>query len=147
MLGSYGTWREAAKSGGQWGALNGIVDASHFHTEGYRQHSEANRDHVNGKLKYELNPDTSFALVANTLRQPQTQDPLGLDRNQLQQDPRQATPQAIQFNTRKTISQDQLGITLSHRLDPSSSGQATVYGGQRPGGEVFPLPPGAPNGV
>ena len=63
LFGSYGTWREAAKFGGQWGALNGIVDASHFHTEGYRQHSEANRDHVNGKLKYELNPDTSFALV------------------------------------------------------------------------------------
>jgi len=131
LLGSYGTWREAAKFGGQWGALNGIVDASHFHTEGYRQHSEANRDHVNGKLKYELNPDTSFALVANTLRQPQTQDPLGLDRNQLQQDPRQATPQAIQFNTRKTITQDQLGLTLNHRLDPASNVQATVYGGQR----------------
>src|SRR5438445_3016233 len=131
LLGSYGTWREAAKYGGQWGALNGIVDASHFHTEGYRQHSEANRDHVNGKLKYELNPDTSFALVANTLRQPQTQDPLGLDRNQLQQDPRQATPQAIQFNTRKTITQDQLGLTLNHRLDPASNVQATVYGGQR----------------
>src|SRR2546426_6043297 len=131
LLGSYGTWREAAKFGGEWGALNGIVDASHFHTEGYRQHSEANRDHVNGKLKYELNPDTSFALVANTLRQPQTQDPLGLDRNQLQQDPRQATPQAIQFNTRKTITQDQLGLTLNHRLDPASNVQATVYGGQR----------------
>ena len=143
LLGSYGTWREAAKFGGQWGALNGIVDASHFHTEGYRQHSEANRDHVNGKLKYELNPDTSFALVANTLRQPQTQDPLGLDRNQLQQDPRQATPQAIQFNTRKTITQDQLGLTLNHRLDPASNVQATVYGGQRFVEQYLAIPLGA----
>ena len=25
LLGSYGTWREAAKFGGQWGAVNGIV--------------------------------------------------------------------------------------------------------------------------
>ena len=145
MLGSYGTWREAAKFGGQWGALNGIVDASHFHTEGYRQHSEANRDHVNGKLKYELNPDTSFALVANTLRQPQTQDPLGLDRNQLQQDPRQATPQAIQFNTRKTITQDQLGLTLNHRLDPASNVQATVYGGQRFVEQYLAIPLAAQN--
>jgi len=145
LLGSYGTWREAAKFGGQWGALNGIVDASHFHTEGYRQHSEANRDHVNGKLKYELSPDTSFALVANTLRQPQTQDPLGLDRNQLQQDPRQATPQAIQFNTRKTNSQDQLGLTLSHRLDPANSVQATVYGGQRSVEQFLAIPLAAQN--
>src|SRR5712691_4210768 len=44
LVGSYGTWREAAKFGGEQGRLNGIVDASHFHTEGYRQHSEANRD-------------------------------------------------------------------------------------------------------
>jgi iron complex outermembrane receptor protein len=145
LLGSYGTWREAAKFGGQWGALNGIVDASHFHTEGYRQHSEANRDHVNGKLKYELNPDTSFALVANTLRQPQTQDPLGLDRNQLQQDPRQVTPQAIQFNTRKTITQDQLGLTLNHRLDPASNVQATVYGGQRFVEQYLAIPLAAQN--
>ena len=145
LLGSYGTWREAAKFGGQWGALNGIVDASHFHTEGYRQHSEANRDHVNGKLKYELNPDTSFALVANTLRQPQTQDPLGLDRNQLQQDPRQATPQAIQFNTRKTITQDQLGLTLNHRLDPANNVQATAYGGQRFVEQYLAIPLAAQN--
>ena len=143
LLGSYGTWREAAKFGGQWGALNGIVDASHFHTEGYRQHSEANRDHINGKLKYELNPDTSFALVANTLRQPQTQDPLGLDRTQLQQDPRQVTPQAIQFNTRKTITQDQLGLTLNHRLDPANNVQATVYGGQRFVEQYLAIPIGA----
>src|SRR3989449_11613538 len=146
LLGSYGTWREAAKFGGQWGTLNGICDASHFHTEGYRQHSEANRDHVNGKLKYELNPDTSFALVANTLRQPQTKDPLGLDRNQLQQDPRQATPQAIQFNTRKTITQDQLGLTLNHRLDPANSVQATGYGGERFLGQDLPHPLCAPKG-
>ncbi|HSU63785.1 MAG TPA: TonB-dependent receptor [Burkholderiales bacterium] len=145
LLGSYGTWREAAKYGGQWGALNGIVDASHFHTEGYRQHSEANRDHVNGKLKYELNPDTSFAVIGNTLRQPQTQDPLGLDRNQLQQDPRQVTPQAIQFNTRKTITQDQLGLTLNHRLDPASNVQATVYGGQRFVEQYLAIPLAAQN--
>src|SRR6266851_5818627 len=58
--GSYRPWRGALRFGGQFDALNGIVDASHFHTEGYRQHSEARRDHVNAKLKTSLSDSTSF---------------------------------------------------------------------------------------
>src|SRR2546425_542205 len=103
ILGSYGTWREAMKFGGQSGELGGIASLSHFHTEGYRQHSEANRDLANGKLKYLFSPDTSLTLTGNSVRQPQTQDPLGLNRAQVDQDPRQVAPQAIQFNTRKTV--------------------------------------------
>jgi iron complex outermembrane recepter protein len=130
-LGSYGTWREAMKFGGQSGELGGVAGYSHFHTEGYRQHSEANRDLANGKLKYAASQDTSLTLIGNTLRQPQTQDPLGLTRAQFGQDPRQVTPDAITFNTRKTVLQEQLGLALDHRLDAASSLQATVYGGQR----------------
>jgi len=89
------------------------------------------RDHFNLKLKYAVKPDTTFTLVGNQLRQPETQDPLGLTRAQVDQNPRQATPQAITFNTRKTIYQEQLGGTLSHRLDTTSKIEATVYGGQR----------------
>jgi iron complex outermembrane receptor protein len=131
LLGSYGTWRAAVKFGGQWGRFNGIFDASHFHTEGYRQHSEANRDHVNGKLKYQLNPDSLLTVVANELRQPQTQDPGGLSRAQFEQDPRQVAAQVLLSDARKTVLQDQLGLTLNHRLNSSNRLQVTVYGGDR----------------
>jgi len=140
MVGSYGTWREAAKFGGQSGALSGIAALSHFHTEGYRQHSEANRDLTNGKLKYLLSPDTSLTLIGNSVRQPQTQDPLGLTRTQLNQDPRQATPEAITFNTRKTVVQEQVGLNLNHRLDAANSLQAIVYGGQRSVEQFLAIP-------
>src|SRR5258708_5945978 len=50
LVGSYRTYRGALKFGGQWGALNGIADLSRFHTNGYRDHSQANRDHLNAKL-------------------------------------------------------------------------------------------------
>ena len=69
--------------------------------------------------------------IFNQLRQPETQDPLGLSRAQVEDNPRQATPQAIQFNTRKTIFQEQLGATLEHQLSSVSKIQATVYGGNR----------------
>ena len=131
FIGSYGTWREAVKFGAQARDLNGIVDGSHFHTEGYRAHSEANRDHFNGKIRFGANRDTSLTLVGNVLRQPQTQDPLGLTRAQFDQDPRQAGTNALTFNTRKSVFQDQLGGTLQHRIDGANRIQATVYGGQR----------------
>src|SRR4051812_40085231 len=57
LFGSYGTYREATKVGGTWGALNGIGDLSRFHTDGYRDHSAATRDLANGKLRYTLNED------------------------------------------------------------------------------------------
>jgi iron complex outermembrane recepter protein len=130
LFGSYGTWREALKFGGQWGRVNGVVEGSHFHTEGYRQHSEANRDQFNGKLRYALSADSALTVVANTLRQPQTQDPGGLTRAQFSQDPRQVAAQVLVSDARKTVLQEQLGLTLQKNLGQDQL-QATVYGGER----------------
>ena len=130
LFGSYRTWRGALKYGGQWGPLNGIADVSRFETDGYRQHSAATRDHLNAKLKYQLQENTGLTVVANSLHQPDTQDPLGLTRAQVEQDPRQATPQALTFNTKKSVSQDQIGATLGHRVGGGRV-EAMLYVGQR----------------
>jgi iron complex outermembrane recepter protein len=127
MGGSYDTWRAGVRLGG----YNTLFDASRFESDGYRDHSAVRRDHFNLKFKYAFRPETSLTLIGNQLRQPETQDPLGLNRTQLEQNPRQATPQAIQFNTRKTVYQEQLGATLAHKLTAQSEIQATVYGGSR----------------
>ena len=131
FVGSYGLRREAVKLGGTWGGLNAIGDASHFHTDGYRDHSAANRDLVNGKLRFSLGADDTLTLVANSLRQPDTQDPLGLTRAQVEQNPRQVVATALTFNTRKTVYHDQLGGTYTHRLQGGASLRATAYYGER----------------
>jgi iron complex outermembrane receptor protein len=130
LAGSYDTWRAGLLFGGQWGALNAIGDLARFETDGYREHSAATRDHLNAKLRYRLNDDTSLTLLANSLRQPDTQDPLGLSRADFEADPRQVHPNALLFNTRKTVNQDQVGTTLSHRLGQGRV-EATLYGGER----------------
>jgi iron complex outermembrane recepter protein len=127
MAGSHDTWRAGVRLGG----YNTLLDASRFESDGYRDHSAVRRDHYNLKFKYAFRPQTSVTLIGNQLRQPDTQDPLGLDRAQLEENPRQATPQASQFNTRKTVYQEQLGATLAHRLSADSRIEATVYGGSR----------------
>lgn len=134
LLGSYRTWRGALKFGGQWDAVNAIGDLSRFESDGYRQHSRVQRDLFNAKLK-----DGPVTLVANSIRQPQTQDPLGLTRAQMEQDPRQATPQAAQFNTQKSVSQDQLGGTLRERLGGGRV-EAMLYVGQRAVQQYLAIP-------
>ena len=129
--GTYGMRRESAKFGGQFGALNGIGSLSRFHTDGYRQHSAADRDLANAKLRYDASDDTSVTLLGNSVRQPDTLDPQGLSRTQLQQDPRQVDPSVITFNTRKTVKQDQGGLRLNHRFDSANRVEAVAYAGNR----------------
>ena len=137
--GSFDSWRAAAKFGGQWGRINGLGEISHFETDGYRQHSAATRDQVNAKLRIGLQDKSSVTLVANGLDQPDTQDPLGLTRAEYQADPTQATPNALLFNTRKSISHQQFGATFNHAFADSRL-QATVYGGQRKVQQFLAIP-------
>ncbi|HXI35992.1 MAG TPA: TonB-dependent receptor plug domain-containing protein, partial [Burkholderiales bacterium] len=58
-VGSYNTWRGAAKFGGTWGNFNGLGDVSHFETEGYRDHSAAVRNQLNAKLRLGLQEKSS----------------------------------------------------------------------------------------
>ena len=144
-LGSYDTWKGAFKFGGQWGALNALGDVSRFSTDGYRDHSSARRDHLNARLKHAFSPDNSLIVVANSLDQPDTQDPLGLTRQQFEENPRQAVSQAFTFNTRKTVKQNQVGATLDHRVDQALRIQATAYGGDRWVVQYLGFPGSTPN--
>ena len=137
--GSYGISRSALKFGGQSGALNYIGGASHFETSGYRDHSAAEKDLGNAKLKFALSDNTQLAFVLNAVRQP-AQDPAGLNRAQVEQNPRQVDPSVLLFNTRKDVVQSQLGTTLEHRLSASDSLRFAVYSGSRQVEQFLAIP-------
>jgi len=130
LAGSYGTSRYDAMFGGTWGNFNGIGDINRFDTHGYRVHSAATRDHSNVKLRVG-GEDTKVTLVANSLRQYDTQDPGGLTRSLMEQDPRQVAAGQEAFNARKTIKHDQAGVVFAQKLNPGSRVEASVYLGQR----------------
>ena len=105
--------------------------ASHLETEGFRPRSQARRDLATLRLGWQ-DDDDRVVLLANLLDQP-AQDPLGLSREQFDADPRQTTPQAAQFDTRKTARQTQLGLSWRHRFGDGALRdlQVSVYGGRR----------------
>jgi iron complex outermembrane receptor protein len=153
--GSFGTSRSEIKLGGTLGGTKGadgvpipgpfnyIVDISRFQTEGYREHSSATRYQANAKLTYRFTNDDTLTLVFNELHQGNTQDPLGLTRAQMIENPRQADMSAITFNTRKSIDNTQGGLVYEHKFSPSSSIKLIGYAGTRQVEQFLAVPRGA----
>lgn len=144
LAGSYGTRRTGIKFGGQAQALNYTGDLSRFDTDGYREHSAARRDQANLKLRQTFGSDSSLTFLANTLDQPNTQDPLGLTQQQVDEDPRQAGTGAIQFNTRKNIRHRQAGAVYEHELSARNTIRVMAYGGHRAVEQYLPFAGTAP---
>jgi iron complex outermembrane recepter protein len=129
--GSFESSRVGLKLGGQQGLVNYIFDVSRFDTDGFRDHSAATRDTANGKVRLDISDDTRVTLVANYLNQPDTQDPLGLTRAQMEQNREQAGTGAIAQNTRKSIENSQAGAILEKRVSAEDSLRILGYSGKR----------------
>ncbi|ODS97299.1 MAG: hypothetical protein ABS56_09980 [Lautropia sp. SCN 69-89] len=114
--GSFGAWKFGAGFGDTIGAVGARMDASRFDTDGFREHSRTRRDLASARLTHVDHPDSRFALDATVLHQPETGDPLGLTRQQVKEDPRQAGTGAIAFDTRKSVEHRQLGLSWQSRL-------------------------------
>ena len=111
--------------------LGYALAASRFDTDGWREHSAARRSWLNLKLHADLPGDGRLQLVGNHFDAPDARDPLGLGWEQVQADPRQATAVALQYGTRKSARQDQLGLRWEQPLGGGHAIEAMAYGGQR----------------
>jgi iron complex outermembrane receptor protein len=129
--GSYGLQKPAIKIDGGTDSLGYVASYSQFQTDGYRDHSAAERDIGNMKLDWSLGESDKLSFVVNTLDLPKAQDPLGLTRAQYDTNPRGVDPSAIQFNTRKTVDQTQAGVTYLHSFNDQNSMQVMIYSGNR----------------
>ena len=129
-VGSYGQRRAGLKASGKSGELGYVIDAGQFHTNGYRDQSAADRRNANAKLSFMGGPDTKITLIANNVSL-NAEDPLGLDINQLTSNPKQAGTNAISKNTRKSVDQTQVGVSIDFRINASNNLLFTPYLGQR----------------
>jgi iron complex outermembrane receptor protein len=139
--GSDGARKTDISAQGSSGAVGYVIDASRFETDGYRAHSAATRDQAFAKLTMQPTAGGKLTLVANSLRQDGTQDPLGVTWATYQRDPRAgevdttdtAAPKrtfADRYNTRKDIHHQQLGIAYDQRFGDDRL-HVMAYGGNR----------------
>lgn len=127
-----GLWRLSTQLSGRIGGASGwsyVLDTGRFETDGRRPQSAANRSTTNAKLARAhdggrtvlvFNRQTSFAL-----------DPQGLTRADFDTDPTQTAQPALDFNTRKSVSQTQAGIAWDQALGGGHKLELMGYVGQR----------------
>lgn len=141
--GSYGARHLAAGlSGGS--SDSGIqVTAAASDSEGYRDHSEAQRRWLNLKAHIALDGGGRVDLVANGFSAPDAQDPLGLSRRELLTNPRQATAVALQYDTRKSARQNQVGAIWRQPLSDTQSLRLMTYAGRREIEQFLAIPAAA----
>ena len=112
QYGTFNTQRYALKTTAADGVINYVLDLAHFQTDGYRFHSNAERNNFNSKLRFAMSDTATLTVVANAVETPYVQDPLGLTQAQLEANPEQAGTGAVQYNTRKVLHQEQLGLDV-----------------------------------
>ncbi|MGE8224813.1 MAG: TonB-dependent receptor family protein [Stenotrophomonas sp.] len=142
--GSNGSSSTGVQLKGLAGAMHYNVAANHFRTDGWREHSAARRESVNARLGFDLAAGQRLELLFNGFDAPHAQDPLGLSREQVRENPRQATAVATQYNTRKSARQTQLGAVYSAERD-QQTWRLMGYAGQRAVEQFLAIPPGPQN--
>lgn len=141
VAGSDGMRKFDLNAAGQAGRIGYVLDASRFETDGYRAHSAVTREQGYAKLTVPTSRDGKLTVIANSLHQRDTQDPLGITWATFQRDPRAGeidttdtqSPQrtfADRYDTRKSIDHQQAGLQWQQNVGANRL-QLTVYGGNR----------------
>ncbi|HHP0321926.1 TonB-dependent receptor [Acinetobacter baumannii] len=107
-----------------------IISSSYFDTDGYREHSGAEKVLNNAKLSWNLDDGSKINWVTNYVKI-HADDPQGLNRDQWNTNPKQQVPFLKQFNVRKDIEQTQTGITWSKPINDKNELYAMAYLGNR----------------
>lgn len=109
-----------------------VISSSYFDTDGYREHSGAEKVLNNAKLSWNLDDGSKINWVTNYVKI-HADDPQGLTRDLWQQNPKQIDPDIRDknFNVRKDIEQTQTGVTWSKPINDQNELYAMAYLGNR----------------
>ncbi|EOQ75985.1 TonB-dependent receptor family protein [Acinetobacter lactucae] len=107
-----------------------VISSSYFDTDGYREHSGAEKVLNNAKLSWDLDDGSKINWVTNYVKI-HADDPQGLTHDQWNTNPKQQVPFLKQFNVRKDIEQTQTGVTWSKPINDKNELYAMAYLGNR----------------
>lgn len=120
-----------------------VISSSYFDTDGYREHSGAEKVLNNAKLSWNLDDGSKINWVTNYVKI-HADDPMGLERKDWQANPKQIAPYVKKwgFNARKDIEQTQTGITWFKPINDQHELYAMAYLGNRQVTQYQSIPQG-----
>ncbi|MDV4263463.1 TonB-dependent receptor family protein [Acinetobacter seifertii] len=107
-----------------------IISSSYFDTDGYRDHSGANKILNNAKLSWNLDDGSKINWVTNYVKI-NADDPQGLTHAQWNANPKQVNDSKNIYKVRKDIEQTQTGVTWSKPINDKNELYAMAYLGNR----------------
>jgi len=126
-FGSYGFWKALGEVGGTTdGGLDYRVSASREEGDGYRDHSAFNSTKLYAKLGLYNGPTASVTAIVSGISY-FTQNPEGLNWEQVEEDPTQANPDAAVFNEYQDTDRGTVGVVSEWRLADNQSLGFTGY--------------------
>lgn len=142
-IGADHTWRIGLNAVGGEAPNAFLVDAVRLRTDGAREHSAARRDVLAIRTAFLDSPLGRARVSLTALDMPDAQDPLGLRREELEAAPTQASPAALQFNTRKSTRHATFGGDVEAKLGAGSTLNTTAWLGRRSVTQFQAIPPTA----
>ncbi|WP_228157020.1 TonB-dependent receptor [Acinetobacter sp. WCHAc060042] len=121
-----------------------VISSSYFDTDGFRDHSAAQKVLNNAKLTWNLEDGSKINWVTNYVKI-HADDPMGLERKDWQANPKQIAPYVknMEFNARKDIEQTQTGVTWFKPINDKNELYAMAYLGNRQVTQYQAIPNGA----
>ena len=131
VIGEYGSRKNLLKGGGQTGRFNYFAALSHFETDGFREHSQAESTIFNGKLRYDIDDSSDIALILNAVNTPEAQDPGGLTAAQTRSDPTRAGSLNLLYDTGESISDQRIGLIYRREIGADQNLEAAGFYNRR----------------
>ena len=107
-----------------------VISSSYFDTDGFRDHSAAQKVLNNAKLTWNLEDGSKINWVMNRV-DIDADDPQGLSREQWKANPKQVNDRTNTYNVRKEIEQTQTGLTWTKPLNDQQELYSMFYLGNR----------------
>ena len=139
--GSDGLRRASLSWHAPWADSDGgvLVDGVLVDEDGFRDHSASRQVSGQAVLKGGFGDGGRYSVLINT-HDLRADDPQGLTAAELRVDRRAASAGALNFDTRKTVHQDQAGVHLEHPLSARHALELVAYGGTRETTQMLSIP-------
>ncbi|MNH61772.1 Hemin receptor precursor [compost metagenome] len=118
-----------------------VISSSYFDTDGYREHSGAEKVLNNAKLSWNLDDGSKINWVTNYVKI-HADDPQGLTHAQWYANPKQVNDADNTYKVRKDIEQTQTGVTWSKPINDKNELYAMAYLGNRQVTQYQSIPKG-----
>lgn len=116
-----------------------LLDGEYVDDDGFRDHSASRQVTGQAVLTGGFGEGGRYSVLLNS-HDLRADDPQGLSAAQLRGDRRAASLGALNFDTRKTVHQDQAGVRLEHPLSAHHALSLTAFGGTRDTAQMLSIP-------